>query len=820
MAKYNTGIDEKWQQKWEETNLYKFDENNTSKKLYVLEMFSYPSGSQLHAGHWFNYGPVDSWARMKRMQGYNVFQPMGFDAFGLPAENYAIKTGVHPKDSTEQNIINMKKQLKAMGAMFNWDHEVVTCRPDYYKWTQWLFLKLFEKGLAYRKKAPVNWCPSCNTVLANEQVLADGSCERCGTEVTKKNLTQWFLKITDYAEELLQMLDTLDWPEKTKAMQRHWIGKSTGADVTFKVSDSDVDFSVFTTRVDTLYGVSYVVIAPENDLVDILTKDECKDAVESYKYDARKQTDIERQSITRDKTGVFTGSYAINPINGRKVPIWIADYVLNTYGTGCVMAVPAHDDRDFAFATKYNLPIEKVIIGFKSKNEDDEKLPYTEHGKVINSEEFNGLSTNDAKEAIVKKLETMHLGTGKVNFRLRDWLVSRQRYWGSPIPIIHCDKCGTVPVPEDQLPVELPYDVEFTPDGESPLAKCAEFINVTCPVCGGPAHREADTLDTFVCSSFYYLRYVDNKNSEKAFDTDLINKMLPVDKYVGGPEHACMHLLYARFITKALRDMGYLNFDEPFLSLTHQGLILGEDGLKMSKSKGNTISPDAYIKEFGADVFRMYLMFGFGYTEGGAWSDDGIKAISRFVDRIERAVDTGSEEILKGTNNVTSIGENEKELNYWRHFAIKGVTEDAEKLQFNTAIARLMELTNAVSKYVSYKVINSKFLKEVLIDYIKLIAPFAPHFSEEKWETLGMDYSVFNQSWPNFDESALIKDEVEIAIQINGKIKSRITIPQGLDEESIKQAALNDETFIAALEGKTVRKVIVIKGRLVNIVVS
>lgn len=820
MAKYNTGIDEKWQQKWEETNLYKFDENNTSKKLYVLEMFSYPSGSQLHAGHWFNYGPVDSWARMKRMQGYNVFQPMGFDAFGLPAENYAIKTGVHPKDSTEQNIINMKKQLKAMGAMFNWDHEVVTCRPDYYKWTQWLFLKLFEKGLAYRKKAPVNWCPSCNTVLANEQVLADGSCERCGTEVTKKNLTQWFLKITDYAEELLQMLDTLDWPEKTKAMQRHWIGKSTGADVTFKVSDSDVDFSVFTTRVDTLYGVSYVVIAPENDLVDILTKDECKDAVESYKYDARKQTDIERQSITRDKTGVFTGSYAINPINGRKVPIWIADYVLNTYGTGCVMAVPAHDDRDFAFATKYNLPIERVIIGFKSKNEDDEKLPYTEHGKVINSEEFNGLSTNDAKEAIVKKLETMHLGTGKVNFRLRDWLVSRQRYWGSPIPIIHCDKCGTVPVPEDQLPVELPYDVEFTPDGESPLAKCAEFINVTCPVCGGPAHREADTLDTFVCSSFYYLRYVDNKNSEKAFDTDLINKMLPVDKYVGGPEHACMHLLYARFITKALRDMGYLNFDEPFLSLTHQGLILGEDGLKMSKSKGNTISPDAYIKEFGADVFRMYLMFGFGYTEGGAWSDDGIKAISRFVDRIERAVDTGSEEILKGTNNVTSIGENEKELNYWRHFAIKGVTEDAEKLQFNTAIARLMELTNAVSKYVSYKVINSKFLKEVLIDYIKLLAPFAPHFSEEKWETLGMDYSVFNQSWPNFDESALIKDEVEIAIQINGKIKSRITIPQGLDEESIKQAALNDETFIAALEGKTVRKVIVIKGRLVNIVVS
>jgi len=820
MAKYNTTIDDKWQQKWEETKLYKFDENKIDKKLYVLEMFSYPSGSQLHAGHWFNYGPVDSWARMKKMQGYNVFEPMGFDAFGLPAENYAIKTGVHPKDSTDKNISTMETQLKAMGAMFNWDHEVVTCRPDYYKWTQWLFLKLFEKGLAYRKKAPVNWCPSCNTVLANEQVLADGSCERCGTEVTKKNLTQWFLKITDYAQELLDDLETLDWPEKTKSMQKHWIGKSTGADVTFKVVDSDIDFSVFTTRVDTLYGVSYVVIAPENDLVDMLTKSEYKSAVETYRHDARKQTDIERQSISRDKTGVFTGSYAINPINGRKVPIWVADYVLNTYGTGAVMAVPAHDDRDFAFASKYKLPIERVIIGFKSAVDNLEDLPYTEHGKVVNSGEFDGLSTNDAKEAIVKKLETLGLGTGKINFRLRDWLVSRQRYWGSPIPIIHCDKCGTVPVPEDLLPVELPYNVEFTPDGESPLAKSEEFMNVTCPVCGGAARREADTLDTFVCSSFYQFRYVDNKNSEKIFDKDLVNKMLPVDKYVGGPEHACGHLLYSRFITKALRDMGYLDFDEPFLSLTHQGLILGEDGLKMSKSKGNTISPDAYIKEFGADVFRMYLMFGFGYTDGGAWSDDGIKAIGKFVDRIERAVDTGSHEISKESNNKTSLGDPEKELNYWRNFAIKGVTEDAEKLQFNTAIARLMELTNAISKYINEENKNTNFLKEVLVDYLKLLAPFAPHFAEEKWETLGMGYSVFNQDWPEFDASALIKDEIEIAIQVNGKIKSRITIAQDLSEEGIKELSLKDDLVIAAIDGKTIRKVIVIKGRLVNIVVS
>ena len=609
MANYGTSIDKKWQDKWEETNLYKFDPNKEGEKLYVLEMFSYPSGSQLHAGHWFNYGPVDSWARMKRMQGYNVFQPMGFDAFGLPAENFAIKTGIHPKDSTDKNIDTMEKQLKAMGAMFNWDNEVITCNPDYYKWTQWVFLKLYEKGLAYRKKAPVNWCPSCNTVLANEQVH-EGACERCSTEVTKKDLTQWFLKITDYADELLEKLDTLDWPEKTVAMQKHWIGKSTGAEVTFKVKNSDIKFDVFTTRVDTLNGVTYVVLAPENPLVDKLTTAEYKESVENYKEEAKKQSDIERQSLSREKTGVFTGSYAINPINNKEVPIWIGDYVLSTYGTGAVMAVPAHDERDFAFATKFNLPIERVIT---NKKGDNTELPYCEYGVLVNSGEFDGLTTEEAKEKIVEKLSSMKLGSSKVNYRLRDWLVSRQRYWGAPIPMIHCEHCGTVPVPEDQLPVELPYNVEFAPDGKSPLAKCDEFINTTCPKCGKPAKREADTLDTFVCSSWYQLRYPDSKNSEKAFDKDIVNKMLPVDKYVGGPEHACMHLLYARFITKALRDMGYLDFDEPFKSLTHQGLILGPDGLKMSKSKGNTISPNDYISEYGSDVFRMYLMFGFAY---------------------------------------------------------------------------------------------------------------------------------------------------------------------------------------------------------------
>ena len=816
MGNYSTAIDKKWQDKWAESGLYKFDPNKEGEKLYVLEMFSYPSGSQLHAGHWFNYGPVDSWARFKRMQGYNVFQPMGFDAFGLPAENFAIKTGIHPQDSTIKNIAKMEEQLKAMGAMFNWENEVVTCSPEYYKWTQWLFLKLYEKGLAYRKKAPVNWCPSCQTVLANEQVV-DGACERCSTEVTKKDLTQWFFKITDYADELLDKLDGLDWPEKTVSMQKHWIGRSTGSQVNFKVKDSDLNFDVFTTRVDTLCGVSYVVLAPENPLVDEIVSAEQKEAVENYKEEAKKQSDIERQSISREKTGVFTGAYAIHPLTGKEVPIWVGDYVLATYGTGAVMAVPAHDERDFAFAEKFNLPINRVI---EAKDGSETTLPFCEHGILVNSGEFDGLTTAEAKEKIVEKLASLGLGEKKVNFRLRDWLVSRQRYWGAPIPVVYCEECGIVPVPESQLPVELPYDVEFAPDGKSPLAKSEAFVNTTCPHCGKPAKRETDTLDTFVCSSWYYLRYPDNKNTEAPFNPELINKMLPVDKYVGGPEHACMHLLYARFITKALRDMGYLNFDEPFTSLTHQGLILGPDGLKMSKSKGNTISPDDYIKEYGADVFRMYLMFGFAYTEGGAWSDDGIKSVNRFVERIERIIDTAREAISKGENNKTTMDKAEKELNYWRHNTIKSVTDDTDKLQFNTAIARMMEFINALSKYTQEKEMNLDFLKDVVSDYLRLLAPFAPHFSEEQWSLLGNSYSIFNEAWPKFDPKALVKDEVEIAIQVNGKIKNKIMVSSDLDEEGIKAAALADEKIIASTEGKTVVKVIVIKGRLVNIVVK
>ncbi|WP_026883869.1 leucine--tRNA ligase [Clostridium akagii] len=812
MEIYGTKIDKKWQKIWEDTDLYKFDKDNLKEKLYVLEMFSYPSGAKLHAGHWFNYAPVDSWARLKKMQGYNVFQPMGFDAFGLPAENYAIKTGLHPKDSTLKNIETMEKQLKAMGAMFNWDAEVVTCNPDYYKWTQWLFLKLYEKGLAYRKKAPVNWCPSCNTVLANEQVI-DGTCERCGTEVTKKDLTQWFFKITDYADELLEKLEPLDWPEKTKSMQKHWIGKSKGAEVTFKAYDSDITFDVFTTRVDTLFGVTYVVLAPESPLTDKLTIDEYKTAVETYKQHTKKQSEIERQSLTREKTGVFTGSYAINPVNGKKIPIWVADYVLATYGTGAVMAVPSHDERDFDFATKYKLPIIRVIEG-------GEKLPYAGYGKLVSSENFNDLSGNEAKEAIINTLSKKDLGRWKVNYRLHDWLVSRQRYWGAPIPIVYCDTCGIVPVPEDQLPIELPYDVEFTPDGKSPLAKSEDFVNTTCPHCGGKAKREVDTLDTFVCSSWYYLRYADNKNSEMAFDPNKINKILPVDKYVGGPEHACMHLLYARFMTKALRDMGYLDFDEPFKSLRHQGLILGPDGQKMSKSKGNTISPDDYISKYGADVFRLYLMFGFDFVEGGAWSDDGIKAMAKFVDRAQRILSKCTDYINLGGKSKNTIDKAEKELNYVRHFSIKGISEDAEKFQFNTCIARIMEFTNALTKYSSCQVKNPVFLKECLDDFIKILAPFAPHFCEEQWSILTNNFSIFNEKWPEFDPKALVKDEVEIAIQVNGKIKARFNIPANLDDTSIENAALEDSSVKIALEGKTILKIIVIKGRLVNIVVK
>ncbi|MDI3519478.1 MAG: leucyl-tRNA synthetase [Caldanaerobacter sp.] len=814
---YSVEIDRKWQKIWEETKLYKFNPENVDKKLYCLEMFPYPSGAKLHIGHWYNYGPTDSWARMKRMQGYEVFHPMGFDAFGLPAENYAIKTGIHPYDSTMENIRTMERQLREMGVTFDWDYEVITCLPEYYKWTQWIFLKLYEAGLAYRKKAPVNWCPSCQTVLANEQVI-DGKCERCGTEVTKKELTQWFFKITAYAEELLEKLDDLDWPEKTKMMQRNWIGKSEGAEIEFKIDGKDLSFRVFTTRADTLFGATYVVLAPEHELVDLITTEEYKEAVEEYKEYAKKQSEIERLSTEKEKTGVFTGAYAIHPLTGEKLPIWIADYVLVTYGTGCVMGVPGHDERDYEFATKYNLPIKRVIKGV---GDVDDSLPFVEYGILVNSEEFTGMTSEEARVKIVEKLKAEGKAEFKVNYRMRDWLVSRQRYWGAPIPIIHCERCGIVPVPEEDLPVLLPYDVEFEPTGESPLKKHAGFMNVTCPKCGGPALRDPDTLDTFVDSSWYYLRYPDNKNDKEPFNKEWINKMLPVDKYVGGAEHATMHLLYSRFITKVLRDLGYLNFDEPFLSLVHQGTILGPDGSRMSKSRGNVISPDDYIKQYGSDVFRLYLMFGFSYSEGGPWSDEGIRAIARFVNRVERFIEKFIETRQNPGKTKEEMEDAEKELNYVRHYTIKHVTLDADKFKFNTAIARIMELVNALYKYENeVEVKNMKFYEDVVRDFVKILAPFAPHFSEEMWERLGYEYSVFNQKWPEWDEKALEREMVEIAIQVNGKVRSKAQVPSNATDEELKQIALSDERVKSYLDGKEIKKVIIVKNRLVNIVVN
>ncbi len=798
-------IESKWRKKWEETGLYKFRPERADKKLYVLEMFSYPSGAKLHAGHWYNYGPADTYARFKKMQGYEVFQPMGFDAFGLPAENYAIKTGIHPQDSTLKNIATMENQLKAIGAMYDWDYEVITCVPEYYKWTQWLFLQMYKHGLAYRKEAPVNWCPSCNTVLANEQVV-QGECERCGSVVERKNLTQWFFKITDYAEELLRDLDKLDWPEKTKLMQKNWIGKSYGGEIEFAVKDSDVTFRVFTTRADTAFGVTYVVLAPESPLVDKIVKPECRAAVEEYRKNAAKTTEIDRLASNREKTGVLTGAYAINPVNGREVPILVADYVLASYGTGAVMGVAAHDERDYVFAKKLGLPIERVVKGVDG-NDD---LPFCDYGVMINSGEFDGMTSEEGKVAVIKKLEKEGKGALKTNYRLRDWLISRQRYWGAPIPMIHCEHCGAVPVPEEDLPVRLPYNVDFKPDGKSPLAKCEEFMNVKCPVCGRPARRDPDTLDTFVCSSWYYLRYPDNKNAEKAFDREKIDRMLPVDKYIGGAEHACMHLLYARFFTKALRDMGYLDFDEPFLSLVHQGTILGSDGFKMSKSRGNVVSPDDSIEKYGADVFRMYLMFGFSYVEGGPWNDNGIESMAKFFDRVERLIRKGS-----GQDEVRASVDAREKLDYVRNNTIKCVSADIENFSFNTAIARIMELVNAVYDYVNAGGATDTFFEDCRKDLVRLLAPFAPHFAEELWEILGQEYSVFNQPFPVCNEDALVLRKVELAVQVNSRIRAKVTVASDATREEIEKAAL------AALEGQlegAPKKIIVVPGRLVNII--
>ena len=793
-------IENKWRKIWEEKELYKFDINSDKEKLYCLEMFSYPSGAKLHLGHWYNFSVADTWARYKKMCGYNLFHPMGFDAFGLPAENYAIKTGIHPKISTDKNIETMEEQLKKIGGSWDWNHEVITCNKDYYKWTQWMFLKMYEHNLAYKKEAPVNYCPSCNTVLANEQVVA-GECERCGTTVIRKKMSQWFFKITDYAEELLNDLDKLDWPEKTKSLQRNWIGKSNGAYVDFKVDGTNEKFTVFTTRADTLFGATYCVLAPELDLVDKITTKEQKEEVENYKKEAAKISEIDRMNTVKEKTGVFTGAYAINPVNNKKIPIYISDYVLASYGTGAIMAVPAHDERDYEFAKKFNLEIIQVLDG-ENANIDTEA--YTLDGIHINSGFLNGLNKEEALEKIYEFLEKEKVGKKTTTYKLRDWLISRQRYWGSPIPIIYCDDCGIVPVPEKDLPVELPMDVEFTPDGESPLKKCESFMHTTCPKCGKPALREADTLDTFVCSSWYFLRYPDNLNEKEPFNKEIINKILPVDKYVGGIEHACMHLLYARFFTKALRDMGYLDFDEPFISLVHQGTILGPDGEKMSKSKGNTVSPDEYVEEYGADILRGYLMFGFNYIDGGPWTDDGIKAINKFYLKVERLTKAISEE-------NSEIEELEKSL----HKTIKSVRTDIDKFQFNTSLSRIMEYTNALVKYENNK-IPRKYIEQLLL----LLAPFAPYITEELWESIGNKFSIHNNSYPTYDEEKIKEDTVTMAVQVNGKLRSTVSVKKDEEKDVVLKLCKSEENVKKHIEGKEIIKEIVVPNKIVNIVVK
>src|SRR5690554_721213 len=814
-------IEPKWRKYWEEKKTDKTDLNNPGKKLYSLVMFIYPSGAKLHIGHWYNYGPTDSWSRYKKLKGFNVFEPIGYDAFGLPAENYAIKTGIHPYDSTIKNIEDIRQQLKNMGCMYDWDAELMTCSPEYYKWNQWLFLQLYKKGLAYRKNAPVNWCPKDQTVLANEQVQADGTCERCGTPVIQKNLTQWFFKITEYAEELLNGLDTINWPEKTKLMQRNWIGKSIGAEVNFKVDGSDETIKVFTTRPDTLFGVTYVVLAPEHPLVDQLTPDSYKDEVNKYKESVRLLTEIERTSTVKEKTGVPTGSYAINPLTSEKIPVWIADYVLFSYGTGAVMAVPGHDERDFEFAKKYALPVKKVILQPGTKEEDELTSAYIEPGIMINSGQFNGLNSEEGITKVIEYLEKKGFGKQKVNYRLRDWLISRQRYWGTPIPIIHCPKCGEVPVDEKDLPVELPYEVEFRPSGESPLQSNKDFMNVKCPKCNEDAKRDPDTMDTFVDSSWYYFRYLNPKISDAPFDKTLADKWTPVDMYVGGAEHATMHLLYARFIHKFLRDLGLTHSDEPFMNLFHQGTITNQ-GAKMSKSKNNVVNPDDFTQKYGSDVFRLYLMFMGPYDLGGDWSDKGIAGTDRFVQRtydlylrfkgIAESVNAGN------VYDINSLNENEKKLYRKVNQTIKKYEEEIEHFRFNTAIASLMELLNDT------KIIDdcSKEIQLYTLQrFAVMLAPVAPHLGEECWQILGNKASIFeNPFWYEYDSSALTEDKVNIAVQVNGKLRTMLEMPLDADQQTVKEALLKDEKVLKHIADKNIVKEIFVKNKIYNLVMK
>ena len=819
-------LEKKWQAKWEADKLYRAVIDETKPKHYALTMLPYPSGD-LHIGHWYAMTPSDSRARFKRMQGYNVLFPMGFDAFGLPAENAAIKEGIHPMKRTGENIERMRRQLRSMGAMFDWEREAVSSDPEYYKWTEWFFIQLYKMGLAYRKLSAVDWCPNCNTTLAREQVIGDERvCERCGTPVVKKELEQWFFRTTKYADELLHF-DGIDWPERVKTLQTNWIGRSEGASVTFKTETGD-DVEIFTTRPDTLWGATFMVFSPEHPLVDKLTTPEHQAAVVEYKAQAARQSDIEREAADKEKTGVFTGAYATNPVNQERIPIWIADYVLMSYGTGAIMAVPAHDERDFAFARKYGLKVIPVIQPEGASHDsplkgDTMEAAHEHEGIMINSGPFNGTrATNDkgmknpAIKAVIEWLEERGIGKRAVNYRYRDWLISRQRYWGAPIPMIHCDVHGWNPVPEDQLPVMLPEDVEWKPTGESPLKLHPTWKNTTCPVCGEPATRETDTMDTFMCSSWYHLRYLSPGYDKGPFDDAEYNYWMPVDTYTGGIEHATMHLLYTRFFHKALRDAGITEGGEPMIQLRNQGMVLGEDNEKMSKSRGNVIAPDVLVERYGADTVRAYLMFFARWQMGAPWDSQGIEGSARWLRRVWALFTDPI--VSSGTQTLTS--DVLRNLRRRTHQTLRRITNDFENFEFNTIISALMELLNEMYKAREAGAAGTSQWEEATEIYLKMLAPVAPHIAEELWTNqLGKPYSVHQQQWPKVDEAAAKEDVIEIPVQVNGKVRDRIIVPAEAGEDEIKAAAMASENVQKFLEGKEPKKIIVAQKRLVNVVV-
>jgi len=811
--KYNPReIENKWQQRWAADHIYEVGEDSKRPKFYALTMFPYTSGD-VHIGHWYAIAPSDVYARFKRMEGYNVLHPMGFDAFGLPAENAAISRGIHPYEWTMRNIENMRRQLRSMGAIYDWNREVVTCLPDYYKWTQWFFLKFYQAGLAYRAEAPVNWCPKCQTVLANEQVIGEGFCERCSTPVTKRELKQWFFRITKYAEELLDH-SRLDWPERIKIMQRNWVGKSEGAEISFRLEYKSIEqreIRVFTTRPDTIFGATFFLLAPEHPLVSQLTTPECKAEVDEYIAWCRRQTEYERIALDKEKTGVFLGSYVVNPLNGERVPIWITDYVLPTYGTGAVMAVPAHDERDLEFARKFKLPV-RIVIAPPGWTGEELTEAYTDSGTMVNSGEFSGLPSEQGYEAICDLLEEKGWGKRTVIYRLRDWIISRQRYWGAPIPIIYCDKCGIVPVPEEDLPVLLPPDAEFRPTGESPLKYCRSFVNITCPKCSGTARRETDTMDTFMCSSWYFLRYTSPGNMGAAFDATKVKFWLPVDLYTGGAEHAVMHLFYARFFIKTLRDIGLVNFDEPFTRLFNQGTIVFR-GDKMSKSRGNVIAADEYVAELGADAVRGSVMFIGPWELGGEWNDRGIVGISRWLNRVWSLVTT------EYASHVVDL-ETEKEFLHLTHKTIKEVTVDLERFRFNTMLASLMEFSNYLSKIKESRMVSGSLWWEAISYFLLLLAPTAPHLAEELWTRTGHSYSIHNQPWPEYDQKLAKEEEITLVIQVNGKLRDKVLVPASISEVEAKELALGRERVKAYIDGKKLTRVIYVPKRVVNIVVA